>query len=399
MKKSGAVIKALCLLTVCLLPVGCRDGVELENRGFVISLGIDAFAAADYGQGETETGSSPPPVFFEGGGEPRFTLTMALPNVAAISENKSGGEAKSVKKTAENSISAAMALGGSFSSQKLYFGQTKICVLGRGLLEDPVLFKEALDTLERGRDINRRMIMISCEGKAEDILNAEITGEPLVGLFIARYYDNSPPITAFRQTLEACVSESLDCGCTLIPRAERVENGLKLSGAAVIKDFCLAGFIDDSAARAFKLLRGEAADGQISLDFDGAAVSFDISREKAAYDFYEADGEPRLEITLRAEGSLSGRFPENRTYFGEDKLEELRLALENKIQSEAEGFILLAQETYGADLLGVADKMRKYRNDMFKKYSNGENGGVFQMLGIHVSAAVKINDAGRRGDE
>ncbi len=389
MMKRKRVALLLTSLAVCLFLCGCWDRVEIESRGFVVSIGIDKYDKKEIEKAEVKDR----PVVLEGTKEPKYVLTLALPNVTAIAGGSSESEAKSIKKTAGATVSEAIELSDSISSQRLYLGQAKICVFGKEILEDERLLRESLDFLERNRELNRKICLLSTEGKAEDILGANVEGEPLVGLFVANFYKNNAQTVTFRQNLEDSVNELLTTGCTLIPQAEKNASGVKLAGAAVLKNYRLMGFLDDRSVEGFLACLGKSAGGEVYVEYKGAGVPLDIYKSRRSISFVEEDGGLVIGLKLTAEGGVSGYKLDKSPAFESEDLETIRKLFEQELKKEAEKTISELYGEYGADCLALSEELYKHEPKLYGKFKDVLAHDI-SGIKINVKAEVTIRNTG-----
>ncbi len=423
------------LLSVMLLSA-CWDKVELEERGFVVTVGIDAYEKSDNnknnieanhinknreendsginlqdnamepmnyrtksktetedestdkenkeksedkdkntesGEDKKESSDKEETLSTKIGNEAvkRFSVTMSLPNMAAMAE-KGGGEGKSryIKKSISETVSGAMSTTDSYSSKKLYFGQTKLVILGEGVLKDEKLFRETVDVLERNRQISRKVIIMAANGESGEIVEAKVHSEPMVGFFVSNFYKNKQfdVSVTFRKDLESLI-RSLRASDTVIIPEISLENGeIILKGAAIVKDYKLVGKLNDVQTRGYLWFRGRGEGGEISCSNKGDFIPLKIEKVHGKISF---DNTEDFLIT-KTSISVTGNIPEFK--LGPEKLDrerltELQKAYEDVIKKEI-------NETwdvfkfYNADGLELKDLLRKKKYDLFKKYEN-----------------------------
>lgn len=331
--KKHFIMTVFLAANLCL--TGCWDKVELENRGFVVSLGID----------KCEEKNEPD-------GDSRYTISLALPNVEAMASPGGNEESKSVKKADHMTVAAAMGLLDSYSSEKLYYGQTRVAVLGKDVLEDDVLFREAVDALERNPEISRKLIMLGTDSAALDILEAKAPGEPFMGLFVSNYYQNrSRPSATFRLDLED-MTEQLRRGAGVIPKIQIENEEIRLEGAAVMKDYKLAGWLNREQTRGYLWAKGNGVGAQLPACFEGTYLTLRVDRNKAKARFYE-DGEQSLcVLTIQVEGVIDELSKNEKT----ENLHALRRLYEDMIQSEVLEVCRAFQNEFQVDGFGLGNQ-------------------------------------------
>jgi len=187
--------------------------VELENRGIVVSIGIDRYdlnrRSFLHLVGKEEFN--------------RYTVSAVLPHVTSMRESALSDKSKAVKKADSPTVSGSIQLMDAASSQKLYLSNTKLLVLGNDLLMDETLFRQAIDAVERNRQISRKVYIMSTKERADEVLQQDLPGEPTLGLFMESYYKNSggAGFFGFYRVLEKIIADLHSTGCTLIPEIEK----------------------------------------------------------------------------------------------------------------------------------------------------------------------------------
>jgi len=203
----------IAVIVVCLTLSGCWDKVELENRGIVVSIGIDRYdinrRSFLHLVGKEEFN--------------RFTVSAVLPHVTSMRDSALSDKSKAVKKADSPTVSGSIQLMDAGSSQKLYLSNTKLLVLGNDLLMDDTLFRQAIDAVERNRQISRKVYIMSTKERADEVLQQDLPGEPTLGLFMESYYKNSggTGFFGFYRVLEKIITDLHSTGCTLIPEIEK----------------------------------------------------------------------------------------------------------------------------------------------------------------------------------
>ncbi len=385
--KKFSMNQILLYLISCFFLTGCWDKVELENRGFVNAIGIDKF----YEDKKT--------ISFEkssDGTTNRFVVSMSLPSLDSLS-GKGSEEAKnkSVKLAANETVSAAMRLVDSSSSQKIYFGHTKVTILGKEMLEDESLFRETIDALERNREISRKIIVVATEDKASSILEEDITGEPLVGMFISNFYKNneSSLALAYRQDLESLIRDLRSTGCTIIPKIDIKDKEVKLGGSAIIKDFKLVGWLDDQETRGYLWLKGEAKGAQITIPYENFYIPLRVNKASSKLDFFENGESIVCTGKIKVEGSIEEFTFSNETLYDSKKIDALCREYEEAIKKEILNTNDFFQKQFKVDGFGFMDRIRKTNYEIFNKYRDNWNEG-FQKIVLVPEVQVEITSTG-----
>jgi len=357
---------ALGLFSLVFFLSGCWDKVELENRGFVISLAID------------KSGSS-------------FAVAMTLPDVASIAGKDGGGANKSILRAESGAVSAAMHSADTYAGQKLYYGHTKMAVLGADCLADAKMVLQAFDALTRNAEISQKLVVLAAEADASAVLDVTPQNEPLVGTFVSNFYKNNADSVnvTVKTDLEAIWLSLRRTGHAIIPRIAIENDEIKLSGAAVLKDGALAGWLDEAETRGLLWLRGEGKNALLTVEYDGAIVPLQAVHCARELSFAE-DGK---RIVCRVGIQVSGSVEEMRAGFDEmideADLEALARLFAEQIEQEVLATFDKLQTEFGMDGLDLRNELYK-RNPALLARFDADWDGTFAGMAAEVSAVVSI---------
>ena len=131
LRKTGALLLALCLIGGL---IGCENYVELENRAFVMALGVDL------------------------GEEEAYRFTYTFPDLEALTGN--GSSAKYPPITLEaDSLQKSEDKYDSMSGKSLDYGQVKVIVLGSDVVADREKLKSLLEEIRENTEFARTMLV------------------------------------------------------------------------------------------------------------------------------------------------------------------------------------------------------------------------------------------------
>lgn len=403
-------IKLLIVITLTMLLTGCWDKVELEDRGFVITLGIDKYAETKPNNDENnkkdnnkDTSSEKPAQLSGQNEESRYIVTMALPNVSELSGGNGGGgssedgstKAKSVKKAASETVSGGMKFIDTYSSQKLYYGHLKACIIGKDILNDKELLKEAIDALERNKEISRKLIILAADDTAEKILNTDAPGEPLIGMFVSDFYKNNLKNVGvtFRQDLESIIQQFMAYNNTVIPKVSVENDEIKLGGLAIIKNYELVGWLNDMQTRGYLWINNDKLGGDITAKLDNNYIPMKITNKETKIKFNEKDGKINCNINILVDGNVEEYQLAQSLLFDKNTLENLQAEYENVVKEEVYKTIDILQNNFKTDALGFKELCRKNYYDIYLKYADNWDKAFEEMI-VNTNANVCIRNSG-----
>jgi len=369
-------LAAACLLTFVLL-IFNWDRVEMENRAFVITIGIDT-------SGEDDA---------------RFEVSMNIVDTEAMER---GSENTPVIKRKANGESLAMAMEqiGAKISETVYYGHTKAIVLGESLLNDEDMLRETVDTLSRKNEINIKAIVMSTDKSSEDVLEAKPSEHGLLGVYLSNFYNNNNANTASRLVkldLERLISSLESDHSVVIPKisleGEGEEQEIIIGGVAVVKDFCLAGYVDEEKMEGFLWMMENAAGASVSIDIERGHMTYLVEKSKVKISFYEKNGHLHCLVRLNTKGSIEGARFMGDSLFDAGKITELQQQFADEIYSQTEETINVFHDEFGVDGFGLKEILRKKEWKLYEKYAEDWEES-FENMDVTIDVDVTIGNTG-----
>ena len=159
----GVLIFALCLIGGL---TGGENYVELENRNFVMALGVDL--------GEDET----------------YRFTYTFPDLEALTGN--GSSAKYPPMTLEaDSLQKSEDKYDSMSGKSLDYGQVKVIVLGSEVVSDRDKLKALLEEIRNNPEFARTMLVCESLTTGEELLGLDEEVAGSIGIYMEEMFQNN----------------------------------------------------------------------------------------------------------------------------------------------------------------------------------------------------------------
>lgn len=357
----------ICIISITSL-VGCWDKVEIDQRGFVEIILID----------------TPPPGYEEEVGESvkgvpgtekqtgkMIKVTYLFPNTSLLAGEGGGGEepgflsmssiATSLSKT-DRYIDARI-------SRRLYFGHTQIIIFSEDILKDSEVMNGILDHFRRNPQFNRTMKMLVTDGEASKVGEIKPKGEKLMFRYIKGILQNEDTNGRivdidFNQFI-TILNHPEDVA--MIPKVSVKDDELKISGVGVIKNFKLIGYLSEYDTLYFNTLRGWRRGGRESINVGDLSVDFATNNIQRRMKLINGDLE-NLEVGIQVtiEGTLvKGEFDED--LFDDNLIKEIEKGLNEMSEDSCKFVISKLQKEYNADLLEIADYLRKFYPDIWER--------------------------------
>ncbi|KUO74334.1 MAG: hypothetical protein APF77_16410 [Clostridia bacterium BRH_c25] len=371
-------LRVIALLLFCvLLLAGCWDQIEIEDRLFVLGIGVD--------KTKEEEKKTP---------EDRYTLSFVSPVVDQVKEGP--GPAFKTYKTVNNTVIMSLFQLMERFSQKQFYGHTRAIFFGEDIMKDEKLLKGVIDGISRYEELHNSMFAYIVPGYAEDVFQVEPMFDKLLIPYITGITENSDYTSKVMKLSLADMLIMLadQKGSLVIPKLLPEKEEVKLNGAGVIKDYKLIGYLGDQEVSVYNWLTGKARGGNISIENKDISVAFrhftfrrDIKLSKIE------DEKIYLNYNMETEGSI-GEYTLERRVLDDALLKELDKEVEKRIEGESERLVKKFQEEFRVDLIGVKEYLSKYHPKLFKTIEKDYEKYFTDNIIINVTADVHIRRVG-----
>lgn len=341
-----------------VLLTGCYDSKEMDERNFVISVGID--------KGDNEK------------------IEVALGIAKPISKSKSsvGEEIKTID---GDTFAQAIKLTSSTDSQSMYFGHTKNIVFGSGILEDPEAMRKILDTMVRNNDFSLKMIMLASKENAKDCIELVEKSDNGQGLYIWDFYKNNANETEATTRLELKdMEEDFRLGnSSVIPIISVEGDKIVIGGGAVADGNGLAGYLDEDEMEGYLWVAENCAGHMVQANAGDGLIPIGITKSDSKINFVD-DDKLICHIKIDVRANVEGH---DQNYSQED-VEE---ALESVIRRQVNATLQKAQKELKSDLFGLTERISKEKKDLYDKYGKDK---CFDKMEFEIEVHSKITGTG-----
>lgn len=366
----------LCLLIlIAVINGGCWDKKEFNKISFATAMAVDRID-------ETY----------------QLTIKVMMPKNASDGDYPVwvvSGNGKSIQ-DAMDDISKR-------SPRNIYWSHMDVIILGENVLDNNMY--QTLDFFIRGNEFRRRNYFMTTEGKASDLLDispklakintfyfksliedqndmiarsAVTLNDVLLGisdrgrdLFIPKLQlQESKDDMHQPQSKEETVAKSEGNGGKEENSIDSDDNMLELKGGALIKDEAFVCWVDEEWVNGFYWIYGNIKRASISIAHpvdETETLSFAI--KKSSCDITVNPQEPlSVQLTIRpvlniVENTMQDKLNQEE---GENFLEQIKMAIEEKIKNQVENTIALAKEN-NVDPFGIGRRIWAYYPQDFAK--------------------------------
>ncbi|WAM32246.1 Ger(x)C family spore germination protein [Caldicellulosiruptor naganoensis] len=268
----------LMLFIITFTFTGCWDRIKIEDRRYILALGVDKYDLSDlnkyenkkYIDLEKKTEKFPPdqkkPEIKTNrkGIDPKtkrkvkpplptkenlykYSVTVLFPNLRMMNkDSKADEQMRFLFVRPTNSVLGIRNYLERDINKRLYYGYLKVVVLGRGLVDNPELVKEVLDTLYRDKDIPQNTFLYVSETTARDTLNTMPLVQPVTGIHLFEISKNATVYGRIIDTpLSNVINSFINSKCAVISRVEPGVETLRVAGAAVFKNYRFVGWLNE----------------------------------------------------------------------------------------------------------------------------------------------------------
>ncbi len=330
---------------------GCSDYRELEQRGFVIMLGID----------KTE--------------DDKYKVMMQLPVYGGGSEKRQPGYR--IIESASESLYEAFMEQNEVLARELDLTSLETIVIGSKLAEDGI---QDLEFLLRDFRIPRTTNITVTKGDAEEVLRSEtplFTFPALYPLYgLSKNWNQSmlvfqvPLWKLFNRYFYSKFEDPY-----LMALHVSKDYGITWGGIGLFNDKKLVGFLDKEQTRTFGLFESFGEERPVITKVNGEILSLEINQRKTKRNVEFTDGKVKLDIQVDIQGKFKEfDFQDEVTIRKES---HLKTELEKQLTEEIKALIIQLQEKE-IDPLGFGELARrknmqmKDRNEWIEIYKEAD---------------------------
>ena len=372
------IILSIVTILSCLCLSGCWDMLEINNRIFPYTIGVDL---NEDSQGEKD----------------KYIITVSYPNINAIGKDATQEERVFVVSSEGRTVfdgADKMSIGLPY---EFNFKHLRALVLGEKLAEDEKSVREVLDGATRDFIVNKKIRLLVAKGTAKDLLNYKQNAkrqEVIEGALITMLIQGKHTANYAIKSLGDFIEEIDYGGSTLVTKARIGEDDIKLYGAFVFKDYASIGELNEMESKVVIIMTGEQRDNLIIAPFDGADISYNISGIKIKKKLKKEGEDFKIQINIIIEGKLQEYKLEGDTSTPRDEfILSVERALDKEINKEINKTLKKIQKEYKADILGIGEYISKFHPKIWEEVKEDWS-EVFSETDIEVNLRTKVR---RRG--
>lgn len=277
--KCQQMILAVVLLNLTLLVSGCWDSKEIQNRGYVLGVGIDHTVSIESKAGDDLVQAT------QAAGKRKYRVTFELPKAHKSQENKETASSKqhTLWSGEGESMVAISRLINTENTFSMFYENMQILVFSESVAREGI--GDVLDFFLRDSEMRQRLNLFVTTGQAEDILESkEKIGEPN-SLFIIKLVHNvdKSPTFAGKAEIRHIARAIRDSRSFVLPMVVSDKEKVKLTKAAIFNNkHKMVGELGELDVLGAKILNRELKGGGVIVVSDPAN-----SEKIAVFELYE----------------------------------------------------------------------------------------------------------------
>ncbi|MEJ8543824.1 Ger(x)C family spore germination protein [Brevibacillus borstelensis] len=381
---------------------GCWDQVQIEERGFVIGVGIDLPASKET-EKQTEREAPDKPK-----GKRRYLVThqFVVPGGLVSASQGGSGSQSSTSDSFQNltsegdslyEISRELAVR---TSRSPFYQHLKVVIVSEEVARSPNTFADVLDYFLRDPEMRRSSKVLIAKGKAKPVLEVRPKTEKLPSLYINSVAENTNqnarmiPEVPLGEVYEDMINEF----SFVLPRIVAANNEVKVAGAAVFQGQGnrLIGFLGEEETEGLNFLTGNVQGGLLKTKVRDNLVIFNIKGTKRSIQTDIRDKKHlRFQVFIECEGVIAESF-ERLDFMEQRIIDNLQKTVAAEIERLARDAIRKAQKQMKTDVLGLGTHIKQTHPGLWKQikedWDHGRN--LFASSDIEVKAVVYIRNGG-----
>jgi Ger(x)C family germination protein len=376
--KKYKIILLMILIVIFPLLTGCWDRVEMEDRAFVLGIGLD--------KGEKKD-------------EIALTYQIAIPSAMFGEGDGKGGEKQFLNLTATaRSIIRADKQLLTRVNKTLNNEHTYVLIIGEDLAKEGI--SSHIDYFLRDIDMRRRTNVLVAEGKAQDYFKYM----PPIAKSTSDYLSKIIELNEKRVHRISSRVDILEMAKNLrretdfiLQKIVQDKDGITMAGAGVFKKDKLIGYLSPDDVRKVKWLKNDISQGTIELmDVDGikglTVLEISEGRTQVKPRIYEENVD--FDVNIRLEGDIVEMESMNfdRTV-SKEFINVLEKKVEEKVKKECSEIMRKAQDEFKADFFDFGHLVKNYNIRWWKQHEK-EWRDIFKQSKLNVKVDVNIRRVG-----
>lgn len=387
------------MLLSTILVSGCWDQVQIEERGFVVGVAVDAPRNENAEEHADQEAPEKPK------GKQRFLVTnqMVIPGGLVA-----GGQSTGQNTTNEaylNIVSEGDSLFevsrefATRASRTPFYQHLKIIIFSEEIARSKAGFGNAIDVLLRDPDARRSTKVFISKGDAKNVIEVKPKTEKLPSLYINSIGENNDKTARMLPVMRIgdVHEQLLNQFSFTLPRITAEKQEVKIAGAALFNsDHIMVGFLGEEETEGLNFLTNQIKGGLLKAKFKEDLGVLSITGAKRSI-VADTRNKEHLKFTylIECEGAIMESFDQI-DLLNKQVMEKLQLAFANEIERLCRDTITKVHKQLPVDVIGLGSHLKQYHKDLWKDIKNDWEKGkrLYGKSEIKVVAQVYIRNIG-----
>lgn len=358
------------VITLSLLQTGCWNAREIDELGFVLSIGLD----------KDENG---------------FKVTAQMPSPQTYSKTSPGFAAKPfwIVSSTGKTIFEAIRNMASISSRRIFWSHIKVILISEELVKSNTI--EIFDFFIRNPELRLRTLVAVTPGEAGKLLDIIPVMEKDPAIYLEKIIQNKNLTgKSYNVMLKDFLQDYLDPNVApvtsrIIIDKSKQELVVKTSGAYVFSENNFPISLSEQNTRGLLWIKGKMDDSimVVNCPYDDQPTTLEIKTSKISFKSVLENDIPRFTVNVKVTATLTEQSC--LTDFNDmNKLKDLESSMEDAIRKDIQSTLTVAKEIE-TDFVGLSSILHSQHKEEWQQISSKWN-KVFKNSDIAIVVKVDI---------
>lgn len=366
------------IIILTILATGCWDMVEINERIFPYTAGIDNnYQSVDQ--------------------KDKYIISFSYPNINALGNNPSSAtKVFSVSTEASNIFEATHNLSNQIQ-EPIDLKHLKVLSISEDVAKDPNSIRQILDGINRDFVINKMVHLMVVKGSARELFNVKVKSqrqEAIDGSIysILRNRQNSTRFTP--KTINRFIRDMDTQGASHMPVGIAGNNEVIVSGAGVFKNYKLVGYLNEMENRDVAILNGDLVQDGLDTQYEDSNLSLLIANLKSKRKIITGDEDIKVIFNVQVEGQINEFILDDNDKIDSDLIiKDMEKVLCKEMEKGLNKTIYKLQRELNADVIGILEHLYRFHPSLWEQVKDDWD-SIFPQLDIKVNIDLNIR---RRG--
>lgn len=384
-----------------ILTAGCWDRRELQERNFVLAVGIDMADVHKPGiTPEQEAKINHTETFVQPHGAKRYRVSLQILKLGTGGDGKDKSKTYVISNTGESIFEMVRDMLGQ-SSKSLWFEHVQLIIISEAVLRQTGL-GEILDFFKRDSEMRSRMHVYVTSGEARSFLEYIPQSKEAGGIYLSniiKLHTRNIHVAGARTDLASITRYADNNSNLLVSRIEMADKVVKLGGLALFKKDKFLGYVDEYGLAGMKYTFGSEKSAIITIpcpDHPDHQVVFELFRHDTRLRPHVDGGAIyfTLDISMYGNiGELQGDIERDNT-MDPQYVHKLENAFADEIKRTVSYSQQISQKEMRVDYLNIfASKLKVYEPDTWEKVKDQWD-EIYPEIPLVISVNVFIKNIG-----